>query len=187
MRLQHNGDGDHRIGQRRAEDCHQNQRQQERRKGEDDIHQPHDEGIKPARRKARHKPDENPARGRDRDHDDADIERVARAMQQPRQHVATHHVGAKNIGPATTLLPDRRLQERVAELLGRIMRGDHIGQQSHQNKGREHPEPDHRPAILAEIMPELAQPAGAVHRVGSGGGIGSCGHQRFLILGLIKP
>ena len=47
-------------------------------------------------------------------------------------------------------------------------------------------EPEDRAAVLAEIVPEFAQAARA-GGAGIGGGGGHVGHQRFLILGLMRP
>ena len=185
MGLQNDGDGDHRIGQRGPEDRHQHQRQQKRREGQHDIHDPHDDRVEPFRREARDQADDDPAGGGKGDDDDADIEGIARAVQQPRQHVAAQRIGAKREGEAAALLPEGRLQQVVAELLAGIMRRDPGGEQRHDDEGREDPEAHDGAPVLAEVIPELAQAAGTG---GGGRGGGGClGHQRFRILGLMKP
>ena len=58
------------------------------------------------------------------DDDDADEQRIARAVDQAREHVAADRVGAEQEVGAAALLPERRHQQRVAVLLVGRMRRD---------------------------------------------------------------
>ncbi len=107
-------------------------------------------------------------------------------MNQPREHVPAQRVGAERIGDAAACLPERRLQQRVAELLGRVMGCDQRREDRDDDEGGKDPQAEDGAAILAEVVPELAQPAGTDGGGGRGGG-GGLGHQRFRILGLMKP
>ena len=65
--------------------------------------------TKPATR-----PSAMPTEQRGRDHDHADEQRVARAVDQPREDVAADRVGAERERPAAAFLPDRRLQDSAS-------------------------------------------------------------------------
>ena len=121
MWLQHDGDGDHGVGQAGPEDGHENQRQQQRREGQDHVHDPHDDCVQPARREARDQPDQDAAGRSDGHDDDADEEGIARALDQTGQHIATQGVGPQREGPGTAILPYGGLQGVLAELRGWVI------------------------------------------------------------------
>ena len=57
MRLQHQRDREHGVEQARPEDRHQHQRKQQRREGQDDVHDAHDQRVDPAAEIAGDKPE----------------------------------------------------------------------------------------------------------------------------------
>ena len=103
------------------------------------------------------------------DHDDeADGERIARAMDDARQDIAAHIVGAEQEGGIAARRPGRRRLEGVAELrVGRIGR-DPGREQRHQHQQDEDDEADDGAAVHREIMPELGEGGGA-RALGHGG------------------
>ena len=186
MRLQHDGDGDHRIGQRRAEDRHQHQRQQQRREGQDDVHQPHDDRIEPFRREACDQADQDAARAR----------RSRPRRCRHRRNSARRAAGATACpGPRRRCQADRSscrpparpavATDAARNCCGRVVGRDHIGQKSDQDEGHEDPQAEDRAPVLAEIDPELGQPTGPFDGVRRR--CRAAGHQRFRILGLMKP
>jgi hypothetical protein len=88
MGLQHECDGDHRIGEARPENGDEDERQEERRKGEDHVHDPHDHRVDPAAEEARDQAEQHAGRDGQDDDDDADEKRELGAVHQPRKDVA---------------------------------------------------------------------------------------------------
>jgi hypothetical protein len=144
-------------------------REQERRKRQDDIHDPHDDRVEPFWREAGDQTDEDAARRSEDDHADADEEGELGAVEQARDEIAAERVGAEDVGPRTAILPDRRHQRRRPVLGGRVVGRNEAGGQGQNNQHGENIEADHRPLVLAEIAPELAEAAGA-----GGHGIQGC-------------
>src|SRR5262249_19539707 len=72
-------------------------------------------------------------------------------------HVAADIVGAQREAPASAVLPEGRTQQRVAELLGRGMRRQDVGEGGGQHQRDDDDQADHRAGVLAEIAPELDQ------------------------------
>ena len=60
MRLLDNGNGNHGVHQTRPEDGHEDQSQQQAGKGQNHIHDPHNEGIHPTTEKSGHKAEYDP-------------------------------------------------------------------------------------------------------------------------------
>ncbi len=110
MRLLHNRNGDHCIGQARPQNGHQRQRQQQAGKGQDDVHDAHDDGVERPTYEAGDQSDGNPNDQRQRNHDAADEQREPAAVNDAREHVAADRVGAQNEPPVAALLPHRRHQ-----------------------------------------------------------------------------
>ena len=102
-------------------------------------------------------------------------------MDQPREHVPPHIIGAQRIGPCAAILPCRRGQDRIAILFKGTVGRDNIGKDGHQGDEEDEIESHHRPLVFIEVLPELDQRVG--RRLGGLGGIvgdGGGRHDRFL-------
>src|SRR3546814_6924565 len=85
----------------------------------DDVHRPRDQGLDGAAEEAGDQAQRDAGAEGDDDDDGADVERIARAMDEARQHVAADGVGAEYELPASAFHPHRRRQKVLAELLDR--------------------------------------------------------------------
>ena len=108
----------------------------------------------------------DPGRERERDHDQADDQGEARAIDDPREDVAPDRVGAEQKLGGAAGHPERRCEEVIAELLGRQMRRDPIGEHRPEDHGDDDDQPADRTLVLAEVVPELAQRPGRRFRGG---------------------
>jgi hypothetical protein len=149
------------VLQPRSEDRHHDQREKETRKGEDDVHQPHDQGVDPAAEEAGDEAEHDPDDEAERHHHRADGERVARAVDEAREHVAADRVGAEEEMGAPPFHPQGRRQERIAVLIVRGIGRDEIGEDREEDEEEEDGEADHRTAVLGIMCPELGEAAGA--------------------------
>ena len=141
MRQDDHGDREHRVHEPGPEDRDDDDREQQARQRQDDVHQPHDRDLGHAAEEAGDEAERDPDDDRQRDDRDADQERQPRAVDQPRQDVAADRVGAERIGPRAAFLPRRRLQEhRVVGEIGRVGR-EHVGERRHQQHGDDDHEP----------------------------------------------
>lgn len=59
--------------------------------------------------------------------------------------------------PTAAFLPDRRRQQRIAELLCRVVRRNKVGKHRNQDHDENIRQPDDRAFIAFEIVPELPQ------------------------------
>jgi hypothetical protein len=128
MRLLHDGDGDHGVGQARPENGHQRKGQEQARESEDNVHHPHDQRVENAAEEPGKQPDQHADHHGAGDDDTADEQRVARSVDQAGQHIAADGVGAQQETGITAILPDLRLKQRVTELLRRSVGRDDVGE-----------------------------------------------------------
>ena len=157
MRLQHEGDGDHGIDQAGAQHRDQHQRQEQRRKGQDDVHDAHDQRIDQAPAVTRQQAEDDAGDERRGHHDETDGQREARTIDQARQDIAADGVGAEQELGVAARLPGRRRQEEITELVVRRMRREQRREDRHQDQQRKDDEADHRALVDGEVMPELGE------------------------------
>ena len=100
-------DGDDEDGEEQARHRH------------DHVHRPHDDDVDDRAVNAADSPSVDADNERDAHHREADEERQARAVDEPRKHVAADVVGAEQEARRAALLPDRRNADGIAELLDR--------------------------------------------------------------------
>ena len=139
-----------------------------------------------------HEPEQDAYRERQRHDDQADDERVARAIDDAREDVATDRVGAEQERGASAFLPEGRHQHGVAILLVGRMRRDQRREDRQHDQEEKDEEPDHRAAVLGEIVPELgeARTARRIDRNRTGGICSGVCHgfaPQCLMRGLIRP
>ena len=139
------------------DDRHQHQRQQQRREGEDDVHHPHDQRVDPAAEVAGDQPDEDAGDQRQRHHHEADDQRVARAVDQPREDVAAERVGAEQERRACRprSRPAASAARRGTASSGRAARSAARRSRSAPS-GTRMTRPMHRAAVAGEVVPVLA-------------------------------
>ncbi|MNX90204.1 hypothetical protein D3C86_1222430 [compost metagenome] len=95
------------------------------------------------------------------------------AIDQAGQHVAPDRIGAEEEAGTTAFLPDRRDEQRIAILLGRIMRRDQGRKDRDEDEENEDGKADDGAAVLTEVEPEIGDhPAadGGVRKADAGGG-----------------
>ena len=110
-------DRDHRVGQVVAAQGDDRDRQQDRREGEDDVHQEDQDVVDPAAAVAGDHPEEHPDGAGDADGDGPDLERDPRPVEQPAEDVAAELVGAEADSSRSARGSGRH------HLRGRIVRG----------------------------------------------------------------
>jgi hypothetical protein len=98
----------------------------------------------------------------------ADEQRIACAMDETRENIASHRVRAQNEARIALGVPDRRLQERVAILHVRQVRRDQRRENGDEDEDGKNGKTDDGAAIDREIVPEFTQARG---RGGAGSGV----------------
>ncbi len=105
MRLQDQRDGDHHVEKPRPQNGNHDQGQQQRGEGQDEVHDAHQHRIDPAAGIAGHKADDDAGYQGNEDHDRADQQRVAGAMDETGQDIAPHRIGAEQEGRLSPFRP----------------------------------------------------------------------------------
>ena len=157
MRERHEGQCQRGIAYRRAEDCHQHQRQQQAWQRQHDVDDTHDDVINDAAEVTGNQAEYNAHDQRQHNNETADQQRQARAVHQTRQHVAAHVIGTQQVRQATAILPRRRREQRIAELVRRIIRCEEVRKHRNQDHDYDIHQPYHRAFIALEVVPEFLQ------------------------------
>jgi hypothetical protein len=100
----------------------------------------------------------DPAGSRDQRHHhrrQADQQRQARTLDQPRQQVAAQFVGAEQELHLPAFQPHRRRQQEVAVLLARVMRRDPRGEDRAEHHQQHEQQAGDRALVLGEGLPEF--------------------------------
>ena len=137
-RRRRDADRDHRVGQARAEERGERDREDQERAGEQRVGHPRDQHVRHAARVAGEQSDRHADRQRDQHRHDAGEQRRARAEDDARQHVAADLVGAEPVRGA------RRLADRVAARRERIVRRDDARRERHDDEAGDDDEADRR-------------------------------------------
>ena len=118
----HDPDGDHHVAQALPEHRDDRDREQKPRDREHDVHQPHHTRVGEPAEVAGNGTEDEADREPDRDGNDADQERVARAVHDSAEHVAALDVEPEQVLPRRRL----RLEDPVDEedVVGRVVRRD---------------------------------------------------------------
>ena len=150
----HQGDHDDDDGKAGLEDGGERDGEQERRKGHHQVGEAHDRGPRRAPQISRGNPQKTADHHRDPIGENADQQRGAGAVEQPRELVAPIGVGAE---PEALAGGKRRALQRqaVEELLIGIVRGDRRGEQAERQQHQNHAKTDHRQPVATEAPPEI--------------------------------
>ena len=146
-RDEHDSDRHHGVLERWPEDGHQRDGQQDRREGQQGVHEAHDEAVEPAADVPGQETQRDAHGGGDPHRDRADHERGARPVHDPAQDVAPQVVRAQPVAGG-------RREEAVdgMDLVGPIRR-DPGGEDGEQGEDAGQPEPERRRAA-PEQAPE---------------------------------
>ncbi len=181
-------DADEQQYRRAAEDHHQDDDEQDVGQRVHDVDEAHHDRVDPAAEIAGDGAVDDADHHRDAGRDGGDEQRHLRALERPRQHVATVLVGAEIVA----LGPVRRLADPgPVDLVvgpGQEIRAE-IGDQHHRH---EHEDGDQRRLVADEAPHRVLGERAALRRalgqrvgVGGEGGVlaGDASHQRYLTLG----
>lgn len=108
MRQQNQRDRQNGIDQARPKDRHQNQRQQQRRECQDNVHDAHEHRIDAATKIAGDKANRDAEAHRNDDDDEADKQRILRAVDQAGKNVPPNFVSTEKKLRRATIFPERR-------------------------------------------------------------------------------
>ena len=164
LRPVHHGDDQRHDPQARPEDRGEHDGEEQRRKGHHQVGEAHQRAADEAAEEPGGDPDHRPDHHRDAVGDDADDQRGPRAVEEPRQEVATEQVGAEQVGRVRR---QRRAfkREAVEELLVR-----REGREPRREDRGDHHQEDRRPARTAPAA-ALARPASTRPSFAAGPGV----------------
>ena len=145
------GDRDHGVQEARAEDGHEDDREQEVGEGEEEVGGAHDEALEQAAVEAGEEAEHHAHRHAGGDRHDADREGEPDAEQEPAEEAAADPVGAERI------LAAGRLEAEPEVGLGRVVRRQPARAES-ANKERGEPEGPGGRTRPAEGAPDAARP-----------------------------
>jgi len=155
--------------ERRARGAVDQQRDQDRRKGQLDISHPHDEGVQPSARVTREQPQTHAEHHRQHHRGHAHQQRDARAVEDRRQHISALIVGAEQVRQPAVGEPGRGQQRIVQRQRGQI-EGTVRRDPRRENRAEDHHHRDQgcpdRDRTGTEAVPEVAieeAGEGAVH------------------------
>ncbi len=135
------------------------QRDQDRREGELDIGDTHDQAVDAAAEIARDQAEQNAERAGEHHAEHADRDRDAQAVENGRQHVAALLVGAEQVRTLTIGAPERR-DARIHQLqlrrIERVLHRDEWGEQREQKEQQGDDGRHHRDAGAAEGVEQIA-------------------------------
>ncbi len=158
-RNEDDADREHGVEDAGAQARQQDDRQQDRREGEQQLHQPHQREIDPAAEIGGEDADDRAADQADADGDQRDLDRDARREDRARQHVAADLVRAQPVRGARPLQ-----HEGDIEVVGRIGRHD-IGEDGADDDDRDEQAADRQqaPALPVDGAPAPGRPDGRRH------------------------
>ncbi len=153
----HDADRDHHLPQTRAEHRDDRDREEQAGDGQHDVHHAHHDRAGPASDVAREGPEERADREPDRDRDDADQQRVARAVDDPAEDVAPLEVEAEPMFHARRL----RLEDPVHEIdvVRRMARRDQRGEQGADHEDADDRRTDEGTPVVRQAIPGLVPEA----------------------------
>ncbi|MND95881.1 hypothetical protein D3C80_881480 [compost metagenome] len=146
------GDSDcqHRIFDPRPESSHQRQCQNQLRKGEKDVGNPHQHCIHPATRITGNRADDETDGSCDDRHQHNDKQRQPRPVDQARKNITPLVIGAEQVTRRT-----RRQKPRIAQVaLHRIMRRQHIGKDRNEDQKKNDAETGQRQPVGGKPPPD---------------------------------
>ena len=90
-------------------------------------------------------------------HQTADQQRQTRTVHQAGQHVAAYIISTKQMRHGTAVLPRGRSQQRIAELVCRVVGCEDVGKDRNQDHHHNVHQPNNRTFVAFKIVPELLQ------------------------------
>jgi hypothetical protein len=144
------------VPERRPQQGHDREREQDEREGELQVDAAHDHGVEPAAVVAGEQPERDAEQSRGKDRGQAHRERDPRAVDDPAQDVAAQVIRAEPERGAAARVHEARRLEPDQDLLGRRRAGrDAVGEKrQHAHRGHDD-EADHGEAMAGEPPPPL--------------------------------